>query len=86
MASATERDRRLIAARASGARTLLKHAGVAVEEIDEHRWRVGPGYLFWPASGFWRRPDGSPGGGGAHALVEALKRAGEAPPEPPKAA
>jgi hypothetical protein len=28
------------------------------------------GYLFWPATGYWRRPDGSYGGGGAGKLIE----------------
>jgi hypothetical protein len=33
------------------------------------------GYLFWPATGYWRRPDGSHGGGGAGKLIEEMRRA-----------
>jgi hypothetical protein len=36
---------------------------------------VDRGYLFWPAMGYWRRPDGSHGGGGAGKLIEGMRRA-----------
>jgi hypothetical protein len=57
--------------------SLFKREGLPVEVLDELHWRIMPaialiqplvpdrGYLFWPATGYWRCPDGSHGGGGA---------------------
>jgi len=65
---------------ATAARTLLDYAKLPIEIIDEHCWRV-EGYLFWPATGLWRRPDGSAGGGGAGKLIADLRRnSGRWPP------
>ena len=62
--------------------SLFKREGLPVEVLDELHWRIMPafaviqplapdrGYLFWPATGYWRRPDGSHGGGGAGKLIE----------------
>ena len=53
--------------------------GCTVEVLDELHQRImsvislvqplalDRGYLFWPATGYWRPPDGSHGGGGAGA-------------------
>ena len=58
-----------------------------VEVLDELHWRIMPafaviqplapdrGYLFWPATGYWRRPDGSHEGGGAGKPIEEMYRA-----------
>ena len=35
------------------------------------------GYLFWPATGYWRRPDGSHGGGGKP--IEEMRSASSGP-------
>ena len=56
--------------RAAAALSLFKREGLPVEVLDELHWRIMPafapiqplaldrGYLFWPATGYWRRPDG----------------------------
>jgi hypothetical protein len=71
-------------ARAAAALSLFKREGLPVEVLDELHWRIMPaiqplaldrGYLFWPATGYWRRPDGSHGGGGAWKLIEEMRRA-----------
>ena len=74
-------------ARATAALSLFRPAGLAIEVIDEIHWRIMPptaltqlleadcGYLFWPATGLWKRPDGSHGGGGAGKLIEDMRRA-----------
>ncbi len=63
-------------ARAIAALGLFRRVGLTVEVIDDHHWRIVPStaliqlleadrsYLFWPATDYWRRPDGSHGGGG----------------------
>ena len=73
--------------RAAAALSLFKREGLPVEVLDELHWRIMPvislvqlldadrGYLFWPATGYWRRPDGSHGGGGAWKLIEEMRRA-----------
>jgi hypothetical protein len=60
-------------ARAAAALSLFKREGLPVEVLDD--WRIMPvislvqvldvdrGYLFWRATGYWRRSDGSHGGG-----------------------
>ncbi len=74
-------------ARATAALSLFRPAGLTVEVLDELHWRIMPptaltqllegdcSYLFWPATGYWRRPDGSHGGGGARRLIEDMARA-----------
>ena len=64
-------------ARAAAALSLFKREGLPVEVLDELHWRIMPaigliqplapdrGYRFWPATGYWRRLDGSHGGGGS---------------------
>ena len=59
-------------ARATAALSLFRPAGLTIEVIDDLHWRIMPStapiqlleadrsYLFWPATGYWRRPDGSP--------------------------
>jgi hypothetical protein len=55
-------------ARAAAALSLFKREGLPVEVLEELHWRIMPaialiqplaldrGYLFWPATGYWRRP------------------------------
>ena len=74
-------------ARATAALGLFRRADLTVEILDELHWRIMPvislvqlldadrGYLIWPATGYWRRPDGSHGGGGARRLIEDMRRA-----------
>ena len=74
-------------ARAMAALGLFSRAGLTVEVVDELHWRIVPStgptrrleadrsYLFWPATGYWRRPDGSHGGGGAGKLIDDMRRA-----------
>jgi hypothetical protein len=64
--------------------SLFRREGLPVEVLDELHWRIMPaialiqplaldrGYLFSP--GYWRRPDGSHGGGGAGKLIEEMRR------------
>jgi len=78
-------------ARAAAASSLFKREGLPVEVLDELHWRIMPvvslvqplaldrGYVFWPAMGYWRRPDGSHGGGGAGKLIEEMRRASSGP-------
>jgi len=51
---------------AAAALSLFKREGLLVEVLDELHWRIMPiaffqriapdrGYLFWPATGYWRR-------------------------------
>jgi hypothetical protein len=73
-------------ARATAALGLFRRAGLTIEVLDELHWRIMPSmaliqlveadrcYLFWPATGYWRRPDGSHGGGGAGKLIEDMRR------------
>ena len=73
----------------SAAARLFRRAGLTVEVFDELHWRImsvislvqplalGRFYLFWPATGYWRRPDGSHGGGGK--LIEEMRRASSGP-------
>ena len=69
-------------ARAAAALSLFKREGLPVEVLDELHWRImhdcliqplapDRGYLF--RRGYWRRPDGSHGGGGK--LIEEMRRA-----------
>jgi hypothetical protein len=70
---------------------LFRRAGLTVEVLDELHWRImrvislvqplalDRGYLFWPATGYWRRPDGSHGGGGVGKLIEEMRRASSGP-------
>lgn len=76
----TEELKRETAARNDAARSMLRAAALTVDETDEHCWLVRD-YRFWPVSGFWKRPDGSPGGGGLIAMIAAIKaaRAGAVP-------
>jgi hypothetical protein len=72
-------------ARSAAALGLFRRAGLPVE-VELH-WRImsvislvqplalDRGYLFGPATGYWRRPDGSHGGGGAGKLIEEMRRA-----------
>ncbi len=74
-------------ARAAAAFGILHRAGLTVEALDHLHWRVLPvvaliqpveadkGYLFWPATGYWRRPDGSFGAGGPVRLIDDMRRA-----------
>jgi hypothetical protein len=71
-------------ARAAAALSLVKREALPVEVLDELHWRIMPaiafneplapdrGYLFWPATGYWRRP--SHGGGGAGKLIEEMRQ------------
>jgi hypothetical protein len=71
----------------SAAARLFRRAGLPVEVLDELHWRImsvislvhplalDRGYLFGPATGYWKRPDGSHGGGGAGKLIEEVRRA-----------
>lgn len=71
---------RLAAARDAtrlAARNIFQAAGLAVEELDEHTWRV-EGFLFRPVLGTWSRPDGTPGYGGVRPLLAAIRAAGDA--------
>jgi hypothetical protein len=71
--------------RAAAALGLFRRAGLTVEFLDELHWRITTAlvqpsetdrdYLFWPATGYWRRPDGSNGGGGPVKLIEDIRRA-----------
>jgi hypothetical protein len=79
-------------ARATAALGLFHRAGLTVEVIDDLHWRIMPStaliqlleadrsYLFWPATGYWRRPDGSHGGGGAVKLIEDILRTASSQP------
>jgi hypothetical protein len=74
-------------ARAAAALSLFKREGLPVEVLDELHWRITAafaliqplaldrGYLFWRATGYWRRP--SHGGGGG--LIEEMRRASSRP-------
>ena len=63
---------RMAEVRAVAARTLFERAGLEIEQLDEHRMQIR-GFVYWPATGFWRHPDGRQGRGGAHDLVAAIK-------------
>ena len=69
-------------ARSAAALGLFRRAGLTVEFLTTGGSCVialiqslapDRGYLFWPATGYWRRPDGSHGGGGK--LIEEMRRA-----------
>jgi len=76
-------------ARATAALSLFRPAGLTIEVIDDLHWRImlpatqlldpDRSYLFWPATGYWRRSDGSHGGGGARRLIEDMRRAASSP-------
>ena len=76
-----DREQRLLDARAKAARNLLTAAALTVNEDDPLCWRVrdgdqasAPWYLFWPATGHFRREDG-PGGYSVSALIGAIRKA-----------
>jgi hypothetical protein len=62
------------AARANAARSLFKAAGVEIVETSDYSWVVGDGYVFSSATGFWRHPDGTAGGGGPSMLIAAHRK------------
>lgn len=68
-----EELKRETAARNDAARSMLRRSGLAIDEADEHCWLI-KGYMFWPVSGFWRRPNGTPGGGGLSSLIAEIER------------
>lgn len=79
-------------ARQRAARGFFEKAGLAVYDDDPACWKVVvpamPGtpqrdFLFFPGSGHWRRPNGTPGYGGAAALLVEI---GPLPGDPPKPA
>jgi hypothetical protein len=67
-------------ARAATARRFFENAKLSIEVLDELHWRVRgeltspEGFLFWPSTGYFRRPDGSSAGGGPRVLIEAVRR------------
>jgi hypothetical protein len=78
-------------ARAAAALSLFKRAGLPVEVLDELHWRImhdcliqplapDRGYLF--RRGYWRRPDGSHGGGGARRLIGDMRQAASSRGQP----
>ena len=81
-------------ARATAALGLFRRADLTVEVLDDLHWRIRPpfalvllreadrSYLFWPTTGYWRRPDGSHGGGGARRLIEDMRRAASSRGQP----
>lgn len=82
--------------RAAAARSIFERAGLTVEPIDAHCWRVSlpaqdgvnpnTGYLFWPGTGLWRqRGPRQHTGNGALALAAAIEAPapGDAPEPPP---
>lgn len=61
-------------AAAAAARRLFEGAGLVIQAVDEHCWRVSTSqetFLFWPETGLWRWPDGRLGGGGPRPLIQA---------------
>jgi hypothetical protein len=69
-------------ARSIAARSAFESAGLAVEVIDEHEWRIA-GYRYWPSQGLWQRPDDSQGGGGAAALLADWRKSQPRRPQDP---
>ena len=68
--------------KADAARGLFKRAELVVDESDAACWKVSGGgqpsaqpYLFWPATGTFRRPDGTRGYGPA-VLISEIRKAG----------
>jgi hypothetical protein len=47
-----------------------------------HPLALDRNYLFGPATGYWRRPNGSHGGGGAGKLIEEVRRASSSQGQP----
>jgi hypothetical protein len=80
---------RSMSARAAASLGLFKRAGLSVDFSDAVQWHVMPApsetdrvYLFWPASGNWKRPDGSLGAGGARKLIEEIRQAASSHGQP----
>jgi hypothetical protein len=68
-------------ARAAAALGLFERTGLAIEFVDTLHWRIlrgnavtGIHYLFWPATGYWKRSDGTKGAGGALKLIQEIRR------------
>jgi hypothetical protein len=73
-------------ARAKAALSLFEGAGLVIDLLDDHHWCIMPAvaliqppddaykYLYWPATGYWKRPDGSPGAGGALRLIREVQK------------
>lgn len=54
----------------------ISNAGIPIERLDQHRYRVGADFVLWPAIGRWRSADGSKQGYDVAELIKAVKAAG----------
>ncbi len=68
-------------ARGVAALGLFERMGLVIEFVDALHWRILRGhavaeihYLFWPATGYWKRSDGRRGAGGALKLIEEIRQ------------
>jgi hypothetical protein len=59
----------LIAARLEA----LRAAGIAYDDIGRGRYRVGPGFTYWPATDRWRCFGDHMGGYGVKDLIKAVR-------------
>jgi hypothetical protein len=70
-----------ISPRMEAAIGVLLRAGLTVDLADEHElvvWaaeRPDERYRLWPATGYWKRPDGTAGAGGAMTLMADVRQA-----------
>jgi hypothetical protein len=50
----------------------LRAAGISVQEHGQHRYKVGPGFSYWPSTDRWRSPSNDEGGDGVQSLIRLI--------------
>ena len=53
----------------------LQVAGIWSEDIGAKRYRVGPGFTYWPSTDRWRSYSDRVGGYGVEDLIKAVQKA-----------
>ena len=50
----------------------LRSAGISFQEHGPHRYKVGPGFSYWPSTDRWRSPRNGSSGYGVRSLIRLI--------------